>query len=100
MQPQLGVSYSSAGGNGWLGLNWSLSIPSVDIHTGWGVPRYDASLETETYTLNGGMLTPVAHRGELQPRTPEKIFHQRVEGAFQKIIRHGSNPQQLLVGSD
>ena len=31
MQPQLGVSYSSAGGNGWMGLNWSLSIPSVDI---------------------------------------------------------------------
>ncbi|MEK8016232.1 MAG: FG-GAP-like repeat-containing protein, partial [Candidatus Parabeggiatoa sp.] len=25
MQPQLGVSYSSAGGNGWMGLNWSLS---------------------------------------------------------------------------
>jgi len=47
-------SYSSAGGNGWMGLNWSLSIPSVDIHTGWGVPRYDSSLETETYTLSGG----------------------------------------------
>ncbi len=31
MQPQLGVFYSSAGGNGWMGLNWSLSIPSVDI---------------------------------------------------------------------
>jgi len=37
-----------------MGLNWSLSIPSVDIHTGWGVPRYDSSLETETYTLSGG----------------------------------------------
>lgn len=61
MQPQLGVSYSSAGGNGWMDLNWSLSIPSVDIHTGWGVPRYDAGLETETYTLSGGMLTPLAH---------------------------------------
>ncbi len=93
MQPQLGVSYSSAGGNGWMGLNWSLSIPSVDIHTGWGVPRYSASLETETYTLSGGMLTPVAHRDELKSRTPEKIFHSRVEGAFQKNIRHGNNPQ-------
>jgi len=92
MQPQLGVSYSSAGGNGWMGLNWSLSVPSVDIHTGWGVPRYSASQETETYTLSGGMLTPLAHRDELKPRTPEKIFHQRVEGAFQKIIRHGNHP--------
>ncbi|RKZ54024.1 MAG: hypothetical protein DRR16_14210 [Candidatus Parabeggiatoa sp. nov. 3] len=63
MQPQLGVSYSSAGGNGWMGLNWSLSIPSVDIHTGWGVPRYSASQETETYTLSGGMFAPLAHYG-------------------------------------
>jgi len=92
MQPQLGVSYSSAGGNGWMGLNWDLSVPSVSIHTGWGVPRYDASLETETYTLSGGMLTPMAHRDVLQPRSAEKIFRSRVEGAFQKIIRHGTHP--------
>ena len=33
-----------------------------------------------------------AHRGELQPRTAEKIFHTRVEGQFRKIIRHGTAP--------
>ena len=49
--------------------------------------------ETETYMFNGQQLTPVAHRGELQDRQPEKIFHTRVEGGFQKIVRHGSSPK-------
>jgi RHS repeat-associated protein len=92
MQPQLAISYNSGGGNGWLGLGWDLSVPSISIETRWGVPRYDAAKETETYLLNGEMLTPVAHRGILQNRTAEKIFHTRVEGQFRKIIRHGSTP--------
>ena len=93
IQPQLGIQYNSGGGNGWLGMGWNLSIPSIGIETRWGVPRYDASLETETYSMNGQMLAPVAHRGELQPRTSEKIFHPRVEGSFDRIIRHGDNPK-------
>ncbi len=50
MQPQLAVQYSSGGGNGWMGLGWDLSTQAVSIDTRWGVPRYDADLETETYT--------------------------------------------------
>ncbi|MCI5130597.1 MAG: hypothetical protein D3904_03545, partial [Candidatus Electrothrix sp. EH2] len=93
MQPQLAVQYSSGGGgNGWMGLGWDLSTQAVSIDTRWGVPRYDANLETETYTLNGQQLTPLAHRGELVSRTAEKVFHARTEGAFQKIIRHGDHP--------
>ncbi|MCP4353688.1 MAG: sugar-binding protein [Desulfobacterales bacterium] len=92
MQPQLGVQYSSGGGNGWMGLGWDLSMQGVSIDTRWGVPRYDAGKETETYTLSGQQLTPVAHRGELVSRTSEKEFHSRTEGAFQKIIRHGDHP--------
>jgi len=68
LQPQLTVGYDSAGGNGWLGLGWDLGLPAVTIDTRWGVPRYSASQETETYTLNGDQLTPVAHRGAPQPR--------------------------------
>lgn len=92
IQPQLAVQYSSGGGNGWMGLGWDLSTQAVSIDTRWGVPRYDADLETETYTLNGQQLTPLAHRGELVSRTAEKIFHARTEGGFQKIIRHGDHP--------
>ncbi len=92
MQPQVGLSYNSGGGNGWVGLGWSMSLPMLTLDTRWGVPRYDASKETETYSLNGEQLLPVAHRGELQPRTAEKQFHPRVEGSFEKIVRHGDKP--------
>jgi len=101
MQPGIAVQYNSGGGNGWLGMGWDLPVQSVTIDTRWGVPRYDTGqldpargpLETETYLLNGEQLTPVAHRDELVARTGNKIFHTRVEGSFQKIIRHGNSPK-------
>lgn len=99
MQPQLAISYNSGGGNGWLGLGWDLSVPSISIDTRWGAPRYDTDKETETYMLNGEMLTPVAHRSDyddLPDRSDNpaatKVFHTRVEGQFNRIVRHGNTP--------
>src|SRR5215510_3386251 len=99
-QPSLAIAYDSSRGNGWLGTGWGLDVPSIDIDTRWGVPRYDTGqidgtaggLETETYMLNGAQLAPVANRGALVPRTAEKSFSQRVEGEFLRIVRHGSSP--------
>lgn len=92
VQPQLGLGYNSSGGNGWVGMGWDLAVPAITIDTQWGVPRYDMAYETETYTLNGETMTPLSYRTEWQPRVAEKVFHLRVEGSFQKIIRHGSTP--------
>ncbi|MEJ2117629.1 MAG: SpvB/TcaC N-terminal domain-containing protein, partial [Alphaproteobacteria bacterium] len=92
MTPQLGLTYNSAGGNGWLGVGWDLAVSSVSIDTRWGVPRYDTSNETETYIVDGEQLAPVAHRGALVARTADKTFHTRVEGGFRRIIRHGNSP--------
>ncbi|HET6212208.1 MAG TPA: SpvB/TcaC N-terminal domain-containing protein, partial [Micromonosporaceae bacterium] len=93
MAPAVGLRYDSTAGNGWLGVGWDLSAPAVSIDTRWGVPRYSATQETETYTVISEQLTPVANRGALQPRTAEKVFHTRVEGGFATIVRHGSSPQ-------
>jgi len=93
MQPQLSIGYNSTGGDGWLGMGWDLSTPAITIDTRWGAPRFDTQNETETYTMNGAQLSPVAHRGDLVARTAEKKFYPRVEGAFDKIIRHGNSPQ-------
>ncbi len=93
LQPQLSIAYNSSGSDGWLGLGWDLSVPSIGIETRWGVPRFDAQNETETYTMSGGQLSPVGHRGDLVVRTAEKQFYPRVEGAFNKIIRHGNSSQ-------
>lgn len=93
LKPELAVAYNSAGGNGWTGVGWDLATPSIAIETRWGVPRYELAQETETYLLNGEQLTPVAHRGQLQARTAEKVFHTRVEGRFDRIVRHGDSPR-------
>lgn len=94
MMPGLSINYNSGSGNSWMGIGWNLSIPAISIDTRWGVPRYDASLETETYTMMGEQLTPVAYRSEFHARSSEKIFHQRIEGSFMKIVRHGNNPKE------
>jgi hypothetical protein len=103
MQPDLSLSYSSEGGHSWAGLGWNLSgVSQITIDTRWGVPRYDDSLETETYTLDGEMLAPVTHRSEWVARTGSatdpKIFHPRVEGSFRQIKRFGSDPSILPLG--
>lgn len=92
MHPQLGISYNSSGGDGWLGVGWDLPTPAIMVETRWGVPRYRTGLETETYLLNGEQLTPLAHRGALVPRTAEKVFHTRTEVEFNRIVRHGTDP--------
>ncbi|GAB7044697.1 MULTISPECIES: SpvB/TcaC N-terminal domain-containing protein [Catenuloplanes] len=93
LQPQLQMGYSSAGGNGWLGVGWDMAVPSITVDTRFGVPRYDGGLETETYLLGGRQLTPVAFRGTPVARTAEKVFHTRVEGEFARITRHGGSPR-------
>ncbi|MFJ6352732.1 SpvB/TcaC N-terminal domain-containing protein [Streptomyces sp. NPDC092046] len=92
LEPKLAVTYNSSGTNGWLGVGWDVTAPVVAVDTRWGVPRYDAGLETETYLLNGEQLTPVAHRSQLRARTAEKVFHSRVESRFDRIVRHGDSP--------
>ncbi len=93
LQPALSVGYNSGGGDGWMGVGWDLAAPAITVETRWGVPRYDASRETETYLLDGEQLTPLAHRGPPQPRTSErdKVFHARTEGSFARIVRHGNS---------
>lgn len=95
MQPDLAIQYNSEGGNGWLGLGWNLSTPSITIETRWGVPRYDLDNETETYLLDGEMMSPVAHRTEWVARNTsgDKTFHTRVEGSFRRIKRKGNAPK-------
>ena len=97
--PDLALAYdssapdgSSGPSDGWLGLGWDLSLPSVGVNTQWGVPRYDPANETETYMLGGAELTPLANRGPLVARVAEKTFHSRVESTFLKITRHGASP--------
>lgn len=100
MSPSLGIQYNSDGGSGLLGEGWNLNTPSISIETRWGVPRYDANLETETYVMDGSQLvtqgpdgkSSVAHRGEKIARQADRFFFPRKEGSFAKIQRKGNSP--------
>lgn len=95
LAPELAVTYDSDRSEGWLGLGWDLMLPSVEVSTLFGVPRYDAAFETETYFLSGEQLAPVADPANPAPRQAERSFVRRVEGPFERIVRHGSRPDDF-----
>ena len=103
MQPSLVLTYSSGGGNGWLGVGWDLSVPSVSLDTRWGVPRYSGVEETEIYLLCGeqlvnrdadGTVIPLPHRTNQQRSrmTGDVRFYARTGDAHDSIVRHGDTP--------
>ncbi|HQH66494.1 MAG TPA: toxin TcdB middle/N-terminal domain-containing protein, partial [Clostridia bacterium] len=92
MQPSLSLNYSSEASSGWVGYGWSLPVPTVDVDTRWGVPTFDASVETESYLLMGAQFTEQAHRMSGVPRSADKRFHLRKENAFSEIVRKGDAP--------
>ncbi len=98
-QPDLGLTYDSSGGDGWAGLGWDIGSSSIEVDSRWGVPRYDAGKESETYQLDGQLLSPTAVRSAWQDRRTDptgkgEIFTLRVDTAFERIRRHGAKPGQ------
>lgn len=92
MAPDLVITYDSEGSSGWLGEGWGLSTPTISVDTRWGVPRYSRGEETESYLYNGQQLYPLAHRGPVRERVTDERFFPRIEGTFERIIRHGNSP--------
>lgn len=93
MRPSLALAYSSEGRSGWCGYGWSLQMPSIDIDTRWGVPRFDKDYETEIYLINGEQTTLQPHRSpDAIERVSDREFFPRVENAFSRIVRHGDSP--------
>ena len=105
MQPQLAVNYNSAGGSGILGLGWNLPVSEICVDTRRGVPQFVDTLVSETYALDGEVLVTAytdnngllhlnkpAYATPWRPRVTsgQLQFYPRVEGAFRRIVRHGT----------
>ncbi len=55
VQPGLTLSYSSSGGNSWLGMGWNLDIGFIQRDVKKGVPKYD-STDKYIFFLSGSIL--------------------------------------------
>ncbi len=57
LEPKLALSYSSSGGDGWLGIGWSLGLGAITRSTDYGFLRYD---HNDIFMHNGKRLVKVS----------------------------------------
>lgn len=86
--PTIGLHYSSGSGNGELGLGWSLGLPSIQVSTHAGLPRYDAS---DTFSLTG----MGGRGGEELVRHSNGFYGYRIEGAFVRVERRSDGSWEV-----
>lgn len=78
LTPQLALSYDSGGGNGPVGLGWSLGLSAIQLQTEKGLPRYDG---TDRFLLDGAELVPLG----------AGVFRLKNEGRFVRVRRTGTS---------
>ena len=101
LEPNLSVAYNNNGSSGIVGYGWDIAVPFISVDTKFGVPKYDGTYETESYTFSGedlvmknGTTLFQPHRTTTKPaRQSDAVFFTKVEGSFSKIQRMGSTPK-------
>jgi RHS repeat-associated protein len=113
VNPTLTLSYSTSGGNGPLGIGWSMGVPFISRQTDKGFPRYVDSAkwtpQEDRFIYNGGQeLVPVsnadAQRIDGAPVPPElatfQQYRARVEGAFMRFFRAPDGSRWVVQSKD
>ncbi|MFG3602504.1 SpvB/TcaC N-terminal domain-containing protein [Micromonospora chersina] len=96
LTPTLALTYSSASGNGPLGLGWTLTAPRVSRRTDRGVPLYDDN--ADVFVLSGAEeLVPVPLGTGVPADLPADAvltrYRPRTEAGFARIL-HVVGPGQ------
>ncbi|PKA16775.1 hypothetical protein CH363_05060 [Leptospira haakeii] len=76
VQPNLALSYSSTGGDGWTGIGWSIGLGAITRTPEYGALFYDSR---DTFTWNGKRLIKVSgstsnENGMYRPEITEEDF--------------------------
>jgi hypothetical protein len=113
VQPSLSLSYSTASGNGPVGIGWSLAAPFISRQTDKGLPRYREGAawtgEEDTFMYNGGQeLVPIdsalASSREGAPVPAElrgfQQYRARVEGGFMRFFRAPDSSRWVVQSKD
>jgi hypothetical protein len=91
MQPQLILAYSSQNrGDSWVGVGWSIGLPSISRSLERGVPAYD---DTDVFVFDGEELVPEDGEAALP-----KPYRTRRE-SFLRIVRE-ANGSWTVTGKD
>jgi len=81
LAPQIALSYSSRGGNSWVGTGWNLSPGAINRSTASGIPDY---ANTDEFELNGTPLVDISSNAT--------GFRSEIEASFSRIQRpNGAN---------
>lgn len=88
--PELTLQYGSGGGNGWMGEGWDFGVGEITVDTSFGAPHFSQQSESESYLLDGALLTPNANDDAWEPRAvgARHDFARQVETEYDEIIRH------------
>lgn len=108
MTPQIALNYSSSSGESWCGYGWSIPVQSISVDTRWGVPTFDAEVESEVYTLDGqslhGQDGDKANRPKVAGNNYDPVFRvsgpqnffTRTQGSYRTIVRYGNSPENYF----
>ncbi|RJQ52812.1 MAG: hypothetical protein C4526_07660 [Nitrospiraceae bacterium] len=91
MQPNISLNYSSSGGNGWLGVGWSLDMGAIQRNTKRGV---NYSADDFVVTVNGSS-SELVYIGT--PQVYQREYRTKIEGAFSRYIKRFDCPNNQFM---
>ncbi len=81
LTPNFGLSYSSAAGNGPVGIGWSIPFHTIERMTSRGTPHYTAD---DLFVVDGG--TELVQVDDSDPNA--RVYRARFEKSFVRYVWH------------
>ena len=84
MQPNLAISYESAGGNGWVGVGWKLEMGAIERQTRWGVLYQPTAAEEQAGKVYAIRMNGVS-TDLVQDTVDPLLYHEKIKRSFLRV---------------